>query len=206
LARALLAESEHYVAAVNRHGAPDRMHELRERYAAAVNQHSSPDWMHELRELYARVDALYADWSCPSSSDCCRFGITGRQPFVTALELSAIRHALERRGDAIESQGRPPRQTSAIESPRRRGLPVAHDASHERVCPLLDHEQRCSVYADRPFGCRSYYCGRAARGDGPAPDELRALLEELQSLAARYEVGGEHARPLLDMLERGFAG
>ena len=32
------------------------------------------------------VDALYADWSCPSSTECCRFGVTGRQPYLTSIE------------------------------------------------------------------------------------------------------------------------
>ena len=43
-----------------------------------------------LRALYAEADALYAGWSCPTSRECCHFGITGREPYVTAIELLAI--------------------------------------------------------------------------------------------------------------------
>jgi Fe-S-cluster containining protein len=64
------------------------------------------------------------------------------------------------------------------------------------MCPLLDRDGRCSVYAARPLGCRTYYCERARRGVGPSRDDLRELVRELQELAARHEMGGELARPL----------
>ncbi|HEX4353023.1 MAG TPA: YkgJ family cysteine cluster protein [Polyangiales bacterium] len=138
-------------------------------------------FLDELRTLYARVDALYAEWSCPNSGDCCRFGPSARQPYVTAIEWSAIRHAV-----AADGGG------------RHRYLPMA-----ERTCPLLDRDGRCSVYADRPFGCRTFYCGRAHAGTHPDSDELSALVEALRELAARHELGGEIARPLALMFERG---
>src|SRR5262245_15496874 len=81
----------------------------------------------ELRALYARVDAMYADWSCPGSTECCRFGLTGRQPYVTGVELRLVRHALARRGGPL--------------APRRRALPIARGDA-ERVCPLLDRSGR----------------------------------------------------------------
>ena len=143
----------------------------------------------ELRRIYERADQLYAGWSCPGTTECCRFGITGRQPYVTAIELSLVRHSLARRGGAL--------------APRRRALPITRDSAVERVCPLLDRSGRCSVYAERPLGCRTYYCGRAQRGVGPERDDLRELVRELQDLAERYELGGELARPLTRALEGG---
>jgi Fe-S-cluster containining protein len=144
-------------------------------------------WLSELRALYARVDALYAGWSCPASTECCRFGITGRQPFVTTIELYAIR-------DALAHRGGPP-------SKRRRALPLARTtATDERTCPLLDRDQHCSVYADRPLGCRTFYCGRATRGEGPTTEELAALQAELSDLAARHSMAGEETRPLVAAL------
>src|SRR4029077_2371685 len=93
----------------------------------------------ELRRIYLRADALYADWSCANSTECCRFGITGRQPYVTSIELSFLRHGLARRGGTL--------------APRRRALPITRDAGTERICPLLEGSGRCSVYAERPLGC-----------------------------------------------------
>lgn len=148
---------------------------------------SDANWLAELRALYAQVDALYSDWSCSQSTECCRFGITGRQPYVTEIELLAIRHALARRGGLL--------------APKRRALPIAFDAEKERVCPLLDRSQKCSVYADRPLGCRTYFCERASRGVGPDRSELREATRALQELAARHRMGGELARPLVNALK-----
>lgn len=141
----------------------------------------------ELRILYARADALYADWSCSNSTECCRFGITGRQPYVTSIELSLLRHGLAKRGGEL--------------APRRRALPITRDSDSERICPLLEGSGRCSVYAERPLGCRTYYCERAQAGAGPSRDDLRELVRALQDLAARHELGGELARPLMRALE-----
>jgi Fe-S-cluster containining protein len=152
-------------------------------------------WLLELEQLYARIDAIYADWSCPSSTDCCRFGVTGRQPYVTSIELLAIRRALALRGGSLEAHER------ALPL-----LPVLRDSADERICPLLDRDQRCSVYADRPLGCRSFYCGRATRGAGPTDHTLLEIIDALRALAARHRLGGEIARPLLQVLELGFAG
>jgi uncharacterized protein len=150
-------------------------------------------WLAELRALYVRVDALYADWSCPSSNDCCHFGSAGHQPYVTAIELVAIRSALAELG--------------SWPSEPRGLLPLLHEGGGERRrCPLLDPEGRCSVYAQRPFGCRTYYCGRALRGARPDTQELAGLLAALQALAARHRLGGEQPRPLSRALAGGWAG
>ncbi len=139
----------------------------------------------ELFALYWEVDALYADWSCPSSTECCRFGITGRQPYLTSIEVAVLQRAL-----AEKSSGRLPAK-------RKRALPLTADVATERICPLLDRNARCSVYAERPFGCRTFYCERATPGVGPEHDELRELVRRLQELAARHRMGGELARPIL---------
>lgn len=146
----------------------------------------------ELQALYARVDALYADWSCPTSTECCRFGITGRQPYVTGIEAFAIRRALAQRGGPLSDQ--------------KRALPIAMSEERERVCPLLDRAQRCSVYAVRPLGCRTYFCERADKGAGPSRATLRDIMRELQELAARHQLGGDAGRPLLRVLDAGWGG
>lgn len=142
----------------------------------------------ELRALYAQADALLSGWSCPGSTECCRFGITGREPYVTSLELAAIEHALARQGG-----GR---------SKRRCALPLTQDPDRERICPLLDAQARCTVYAQRPLGCRTFYCARAT-GDGSRVRlELKALVRQLQELAARHRPQGELGRPLTRALQR----
>jgi Fe-S-cluster containining protein len=146
-------------------------------------------FLQELVALYERVDALYADWSCPGTTECCRFGITGRQPYVTGIELRLVRHALARRGGPLAA--------------RRRALPLHREGPDERTCPLLDRSGRCAVYAERPLGCRTFFCDRAQRGAGPSREELRELVRELQDLAARHQMGGELARPLTHALEAG---
>lgn len=136
----------------------------------------------ELRALYAEVDALYQDVSCESSTECCRFGVTGRQPYVTSIELVAIERAVAARGG---SRGL-----------KRRALPLAKGrAEEERACPMLDARGRCTIYVDRPFGCRTYFCARA-KGELPDRNDLRDLLNHLRDIAARHALGGEDARPL----------
>jgi Fe-S-cluster containining protein len=146
----------------------------------------------ELQALYARVDALYADWSCGASTECCRFGITGRQPYVTGIEALAVRSALARLGEAV--------------SEKRRALPMLMAAERERVCPLLNREKRCSVYEVRPLGCRTYFCERANKGAGPSRAQLQEITHELQELAARHQLGGDAQRPLLRVLDAGWGG
>ena len=135
-----------------------------------------------LAALYREVDALHAGFSCPASTECCRFGLTGREPYVTSLELLAIERAVARRGGML--------------SARKRALPLQGAGEHdERTCPLLDRAGRCTVYADRPLGCRTFYCSRATRGADPRR-ELRGVLAQLRELSARHQRDGDRARPL----------
>jgi len=155
-------------------------------------QRGDAGFLLELKALYARVDALYADWSCPTSTECCRFGITGRQPYLTSIEILAVRSALAQRGGLL--------------SDNKRALPILMSASSERVCPLLDRNQRCSVYEVRPLGCRTFFCDRANRGVGPSGAQLRDVMRELQELAERHRLGGDASRPLLEVLDAGWGG
>ena len=153
--------------------------------------------LQELLDLYSELDALYTGVSCPSSSECCRFGATGRQPWVTSIELALILHALSAQGR------RAPRDDCGRDAPRVRGrvrarLPL-HRSDAEQRCPLLDHDARCSIYASRPFGCRTFYCDQKA-GDLPSRARIRGLLHRLQELALRHQPGGDQGRSLLRAL------
>ncbi|MBK6460292.1 MAG: YkgJ family cysteine cluster protein [Myxococcales bacterium] len=133
-----------------------------------------------LRGLYGRVDALLADTTCDASTECCRFGVTGREPYVTPLELAELLRAVRAVGGL----------------PKRRGLPLAREAAGQAWCPLLGDDGRCRVYAARPLGCRTFFCSRASR-PGKAPrDEVRALLVELSALSERFDPRGGRGAPL----------
>jgi Fe-S-cluster containining protein len=137
----------------------------------------------ELRALYAEADALHAATTCSSSTECCRFGVTGREPYLTSIELLAVERAVATGGGPL--------------SRKRRALPLAGNSSEsERTCPLLADNGRCSIYASRPFGCRTFFCSRATRL-GPAPrEEEKALVARLRALAERHTPGGDAPRPL----------
>jgi Fe-S-cluster containining protein len=142
----------------------------------------------QLLALYARADALYAPFSCDASTECCRFGVTGREPYVTSVELAEIEHAVAARGRSIPGP-----------EPRARSVPLAKD---ERRCPLLDAAGRCTIYASRPLGCRTFFCDRA-RGPGRLPrTEANAIARDVADLAARTTPRDPHARPLLRALKR----
>lgn len=136
----------------------------------------------ELLQLYREVDALYEGARCEQSSECCRFGITGREPQVTALELALLRRALAQRGGPL--------------SAKKRALPLTREGARERICPLLERPGRCAVYEARPLGCRTFFCSRA---ELPSRIDRRALsgfVRRLQQLAESSAPGGDKPRAL----------
>lgn len=135
----------------------------------------------ELRSLYARIDAALGGWACESSTDCCRFGVTGREPYPTAVELAELERAVKARGGI----------------PKKRSLPVAG----ERRCTLLGDDGRCVVYASRPFGCRTFFCERATSAVGQGTralpkKEIADVSRALADLSARFEPRDPGPRPL----------
>jgi uncharacterized protein len=137
------------------------------------------DLLAELRDLYRSVDAALEGWSCASSTDCCRFGITGREPYPTAIEVAELERAVAARGGI----------------PKRRTLPLAT----ERRCMLLDDAGKCIVYASRPLGCRTFFCDR---GEGPVgermlpKDAIARASAKIAQLSATLAPADPGARPL----------
>jgi uncharacterized protein len=133
----------------------------------------------ELLALYAEVDALLSDFTCEGSTDCCRFGVTGREPYPTPIEVVELTHALK-----------------ASPPPKRRALPLAA----ERRCPVLSDEGKCRAYASRPFGCRTFFCERvtsAGGGDARLPRrEVLRVAQRVADLAARHDPRDPRPRPL----------
>jgi uncharacterized protein len=143
--------------------------------------------LEKLRQLYADTDALQQGTSCPTSTECCRFGITGREPYVTSIEVRAIHKAIAANGGPL--------------SKKRRALPLAGQTSNdERTCPLLAAGGRCSIYAWRPFGCRTFFCERATRSAPVTRKAERELVRRLAELAARHLPGGDQVRALTQVL------
>lgn len=122
--------------------------------------------------VLAAADAALEGWSCPGSADCCRFGLTGREPYLTEAEWRALEADVARQG-------------------RRMPRPRA-----DRTCPFLTEESRCSVYAARPLGCRTFYCHRAS---GPRPPRA-ALADIARRLEALSRDPTERGRPLSSWL------
>jgi len=145
-----------------------------------------------LRAVYDEVDTLLAPFSCEGTAECCDSAITGREPLPTAIELEEVALGVQQAGlarSAGPGSGRP-------RNANKRHLPVAGR------CPLLSADDRCRVYASRPFGCRTFFCHRA-EGPGKLPRaELLRLGREVAALSARFAPVDPHPRPLARALAR----
>ncbi|HZU82481.1 MAG TPA: YkgJ family cysteine cluster protein [Polyangiaceae bacterium] len=156
----------------------------------------------QLLALYAEADALVEGWSCrctPSEDGpggdgasaaeaaphCCHFEVTGREPYPSAVELEEVRHAIARR----------PARRRDVSDPRLQLL---------RACPLLSGDGRCTIYASRPLGCRTFFCSgaRAPFGARPEPPRaaLRTIAQRIADLSARFAPNDPHPRPLVRAL------
>lgn len=136
----------------------------------------------ELLALYDEVDGRYAGHRCPGSTECCRFAITGREPYVTSIEIAVLSRAVAARGGPL--------------SDKRRALPLAQSRDAERTCPLLGKDQRCSVYAARPLGCRTFWCERVERDEVVRQPVINDFVRRVRAIAARHREGGENGRLL----------
>jgi uncharacterized protein len=135
----------------------------------------------ELLRLYAEADALVAGARCVCAdavdalgARCCHFANIGREPYVTEIELALVTRAVAARGG---SSARPAR------AKRRLALAGSGGESLDlRTCPLLSSEGRCTVYASRPLGCRTFFC----EGHGPVDRAAarKGLLEISRGIAA----------------------
>jgi Fe-S-cluster containining protein len=144
--------------------------------------------LEELQALYRSADDLFAGARCEASTECCRFGITGREPQVTSLEVALLRRAVRARGGMLPAKRRALPLLEASLGPAR--------GADERTCPLLDQNGRCSAYAARPLGCRTFFCQRADVPRKPGRAELQGLVRTLQGLAARHRQEGDKPRAL----------
>lgn len=153
-------------------------------------QRSAPDEK-KTRALLQLASDVVAGVSCDCSTECCRFGVTGREPWVTRAEWELVLLEVRRQG---------------------RRLPVVKDDDDddddrgEGRCPFLDDDGngggRCRIYAARPLGCRTFFCERAVQPDGrrgrlptSTTRTLRPIAGDLAALTPQ-----EEARPLRSWL------
>ena len=67
-------------------------------------------------------------------------------------------------------------------------------------CPLLSDKGKCTIYASRPFGCRTFFCERASAK--PPRKELVRLGRDILSLSERFDPKNPGARLLtLELLQ-----
>jgi len=123
----------------------------------------------EVRAIYAELAERPVERNCTLRTECCHFKLTGLTPYLT-------------KGEALLA-------AKAFRATGRKQLPERTDGA----CPMLRAETgRCMIYADRPFGCRTHFCGAAG---GPyARREVVDLIRRLESLDAA--LGGDGARML----------
>jgi len=179
---------------MSRTKSPDRSH-------ASTRTNTTPDGeklalaglFDELTAIYREVDVSFAGQTCPASTECCRFGVTGREPYVTSIELALVQRAIAARGGARALGRTPPPLAASEDTSRGKRRLTALD---ERVCPLLDEGGRCAIYTSRPFGCRTYWCERATGAADVDQRAINAFVRRIKDLAARHAPEGDLGRPL----------
>ena len=132
----------------------------------------------EVRKIYAELATRPVTRRCTLRTECCRFLLTGKTPYLTTGEALVAARAFKATG--------------------RRALPVREDGA----CPLLDPATaRCLIYDSRPFGCRTHFCHPAG---GPySRRDVAGLIYKLEEIARR--LGGSEARPLATAVQEFLA-
>jgi len=136
--------------------------------------------LRDTRAVYRLADAAYAPYSCPASGECCQLAVTQRQPWLWLPEWLVLKDHLRKQG---------------------RGLPSLRP---DGACPFLDGRgRRCTVYEDRPFGCRTYFCARLS---GPAHQPLEDVIRlsrRLEVLSLEMDANLTGPRELLSWIDKG---
>jgi Fe-S-cluster containining protein len=127
------------------------------------------------RAVYRLADEAYARNSCPGSSECCQLATTQRQPWLWPSEWELLK-----------------RRFPTLPPPRSDG-----------GCPFLDAEgRRCTVYEDRPFGCRTFFCHRMT---GPAKQPVETVVRlsrRLEAINQRLDSNVSGPTPILEWYGR----
>jgi Fe-S-cluster containining protein len=122
----------------------------------------------ETRAVLTKASELWRPYSCPGTAECCQLSKTGRPPWLWPSEWELLRERLAK---------------------DRRPVPPARS---DGGCPFLDETgRRCTVYEDRPFGCRTFFCHRIIGPTKQPADATNALLERIASANIAWQSGAE---------------
>lgn len=116
----------------------------------------SDEVMARVKEVYAALANRPIARNCTGVSQCCRFRLNGRTPFLT-------------KGEALVA-------AQAWRAAGRKEVVLPADGS----CPFLGKNGLCQIYNGRPFGCRTHFC--EAAGGPYARNEVRDLIQELEEI------------------------
>ena len=135
--------------------------------------HSLRRALAETRVVLQKADLAYAAHACPASGECCQLARRAREPWLWPTEWHLLLDRLKKDGRAL-----PPARTDG-------------------GCPFLDSAGlRCTVYADRPFGCRTYFCERRVGPSREPAARVAELLLRLEAVAQRTFPEAQGPRPL----------
>ena len=141
----------------------------------ATNNH---EYQAEIQAIYAEVERRALPRDCQMRTGCCHFRQTGKTPLLTRGEALFL-------AKGVRASGR----TQVKPHP-------------EGACPLLGRDGRCTVYAHRPFGCRTHFC-QPAGGMYPRK-HVADLIQRLEALDEK--LGGDGSRPLEGALVAALKG
>jgi Fe-S-cluster containining protein len=140
-----------------------------------AKQSTQTEAIEAVQAIYRELAERPIERNCIQRTECCRFRLTGRTPFLT-------------KGEALVA-------AKAVRASGRKQLPP----SIEGACPLLHPATgRCLIYEGRPFGCRTHFC--AAAGGPYARKEVADLIHRLEDID--HALGGNEAMELPVALER----
>lgn len=132
----------------------------------------------ETRAVLAMADDAWVKHGCPGTAECCQLAVTKRQPWLWPSEWKLLEAHL-----AATKRPLPPPRTDG-------------------ACPFLDAAgKRCTVYAARPFGCRTFFCHRVTGPSTQPAERTNALLERLAALNVAVDPGAT-PRPILECVEQ----